>query len=529
MATQNLAIMFTDIKGFTERTSGASRAGMKSLLAEHDRLLVPVFQYFDGRIVKTIGDAFLVSFASPTDAVLCGVTIQEVLRQYNLATDEERRLDVRVAINVGEVELKDNDVLGEPVNIAARLEGVTEAGEVYFTDAVYQTMNRTEAPSADIGEKVFKGIPHPVRVYRVVQEPGSELATRLANGVRLSDRGPVLAGIRETIRQRRTRRLVLYGAAAMALVALVVVALLGRPGAMERAQTLATEQLAAGDSALALQTVQAAMSGGEVSAELSALGLQAAGARLDELEERGEYAAARAWLGPQLDAQPWLEPLRARLVGLEAREAVDVARTDSKYRGQYYPQPIKEFLARHASDPQAPVAVERALGEQAEPMSRVWLQRQALERGLAPDAAILAFNLGVQENGPLDWQLLDDSRALLRQYYPEEALAWAGDAIAGPKVLAFQNAWTLLDDAADPRLADPLLQGLHSLLRASDPAVLEAARPGLAAAEDPQRRAQVLGFTAELVDTFPRHLNSRTVRDALAQMRSELAAAWGEE
>jgi adenylate cyclase len=72
VATQNLAIMFTDIKGFTERTSGSTREGMKSLLAEHDRLLVPVFQYFDGRIVKTIGDAFLVTFGSPTDAVLCG-------------------------------------------------------------------------------------------------------------------------------------------------------------------------------------------------------------------------------------------------------------------------------------------------------------------------------------------------------------------------------------------------------------------------------------------------------------------------
>jgi class 3 adenylate cyclase len=130
MATRNLSIMFTDIKGFTQRTSASSREAMKALLEQHERLLLPVFAYFDGVVVKTIGDAFLVYFESPTDAVLCGVTIQEVLRHHNAKQAKADRLEVRVAINVGEVELEQGDVMGEAVNIAARLEGVTEAGEV---------------------------------------------------------------------------------------------------------------------------------------------------------------------------------------------------------------------------------------------------------------------------------------------------------------------------------------------------------------------------------------------------------------
>lgn len=69
MATRNLTVMFTDIQGVTERTSGETRRGVADLLKEHQRLLVPVFDYFDGTVAKTIGDTFLVYFESPTDAV----------------------------------------------------------------------------------------------------------------------------------------------------------------------------------------------------------------------------------------------------------------------------------------------------------------------------------------------------------------------------------------------------------------------------------------------------------------------------
>ena len=163
MTSKNLTIMFTDIVGFTQRVSEGSREELTDLRQHHDRLLIPIIEHFEGRVVKTIGDAFLVTFESPTDAVKCGLAVQETLRQYNIVSAGSRKLEVKIAINSGEVNISDNDVLGEPVNIASRLESIVEAGEVYFTETVYLSMNRSEAPSSEIGERTFKGIPYPVK------------------------------------------------------------------------------------------------------------------------------------------------------------------------------------------------------------------------------------------------------------------------------------------------------------------------------------------------------------------------------
>ncbi len=171
MKTANLAIVFTDIQGFTERTSRQTHEENQRLLQVHHELLAPMFKAFGGRILKSIGDAFLVTFESPTQAVLSGIAIQDRLWQYNSAAPENDRLNVRVAINVGEVRVESSDVFGEPVNIAARVEGIAEAGEVYFTEAVYLAMNKAEVPSQEVGAFELKGIPGKIRVFRVPKGP----------------------------------------------------------------------------------------------------------------------------------------------------------------------------------------------------------------------------------------------------------------------------------------------------------------------------------------------------------------------
>ncbi|MDP3237345.1 MAG: adenylate/guanylate cyclase domain-containing protein [Myxococcales bacterium] len=171
MKTANLAIVFTDIKGFTERTGGQTLEENQRSLATHNALLAPLFKAFGGRVVKMIGDAFLVTFESPTSAVLAGVAIQDKLWQHNRGVPEGQRLDVRVAINVGEVRIEDGDVFGEPVNIAARVEGIAEAGEVTFTEAVHLAMNRAEVPAEVVGEFELKGIRGKVKVYKVPRAP----------------------------------------------------------------------------------------------------------------------------------------------------------------------------------------------------------------------------------------------------------------------------------------------------------------------------------------------------------------------
>lgn len=171
METRNIAIMLTDIKGFTSKTAGFSRAETQELLSKHRELVTPVLEKFHGRLVKTIGDAFLVAFNSPTDAVLCGVEIQDVLKDHNAAKHQREKIEIRIAINSGEVAIHDDgDIYGDAVNITARLESIAEAGEVFFTEAVYLSMNKKEVPSSEIGYRQFKGIPEKIKVFRVLRE-----------------------------------------------------------------------------------------------------------------------------------------------------------------------------------------------------------------------------------------------------------------------------------------------------------------------------------------------------------------------
>jgi adenylate cyclase len=170
MRTENLAVMFTDIQGFTATTSRQTHEENARLLSRHDALLLPVVRAFGGRHVKSIGDAWLVVFRSPTNSVLCGMAIQDRLWDYNRRAAEPDRIRVRVAVNLGEVRVTrsfgSTDVFGEPVNIASRVEGEAAAGEVVFTEAVYLAMNKAEVAAEEVGYRQLKGVPEPVRLYR---------------------------------------------------------------------------------------------------------------------------------------------------------------------------------------------------------------------------------------------------------------------------------------------------------------------------------------------------------------------------
>lgn len=173
MRTQNLAVMFTDIQGFTEKTHRQTREENERLLAAHDALLLPVVKGFGGRKVKSIGDAWLVVFDSPTNSLLCGMAIQDRLWDYNRRLHEADRIRVRIAVNQGEVRvarsLSGTDVYGDPVNVASRVEGEAEVGEVWFTEAVYLAMNRAEVPVEEVGRRTLKGVAEPVRLFRAAR------------------------------------------------------------------------------------------------------------------------------------------------------------------------------------------------------------------------------------------------------------------------------------------------------------------------------------------------------------------------
>lgn len=163
---ENLAIMFVDMAGFAERTARQSRDQNKTMLRDFNRLLVPLIARFGGRRVKSIGDALLVTFRSPTDSVRCGMAMHDAVADYNRGHPDEA-LRIRVALNAGEVRIEKDDVFGEAVNIAARVEELTPPGEIYLTGVVYLSMNKAEVLVEHVGEQLLKGIPELVRLFRV--------------------------------------------------------------------------------------------------------------------------------------------------------------------------------------------------------------------------------------------------------------------------------------------------------------------------------------------------------------------------
>ncbi|HEX9573705.1 MAG TPA: adenylate/guanylate cyclase domain-containing protein [Myxococcales bacterium] len=154
--TQNLAILLSDMKGFTARTSQQTREENARMLAFHDALLLPVIRGFGGRKVKSIGDALLVTFRSPTDCVLCGMAMQDRLAAWNSRRAPRERIEVRIAISLGEVRMDADDVTGDPVQLALRASAFADAGEVVLTESVYLAMNKSEVPTE----------PFPVRELR---------------------------------------------------------------------------------------------------------------------------------------------------------------------------------------------------------------------------------------------------------------------------------------------------------------------------------------------------------------------------
>jgi class 3 adenylate cyclase len=162
------AIVFTDIVGYTALTQKNERLAM-DLLAEHNRILRPIFLEFGGREIKTVGDSFLVEFSSALDAVQCALEIQGKMHNRNLDIQTDRRILLRVGVHVGDVITSGGDILGDAVNISSRVEPLAEPGGVCISGQVYdQVRNKIELPFIKLENAPLKNVSVPVDVYKVV-------------------------------------------------------------------------------------------------------------------------------------------------------------------------------------------------------------------------------------------------------------------------------------------------------------------------------------------------------------------------
>jgi len=169
------AIMFTDIVGYSALTQ-ENEALALDLLEEHRRLLRSLFPKHDGQEIKTIADAFLVEFASAVEAVRCAIEIQKTVVEHNTSCPPERRFEIRIGIHVGDVVHRENDVLGDGVNIASRVEPLAEAGGICITEQVYDHVQHdAEVMVARLGPKELKNIQTPIEIFKVVLPWGTGL------------------------------------------------------------------------------------------------------------------------------------------------------------------------------------------------------------------------------------------------------------------------------------------------------------------------------------------------------------------
>ncbi|WP_085033059.1 adenylate/guanylate cyclase domain-containing protein [Ensifer aridi] len=162
------AVLAADMAGYS-RLMEADEAGTIARLRTHRiELIDPAIAKNKGRIIKTTGDGMLVEFQSVTDAVKCAVEIQQRMKRRNADVPQDRRIEFRIGINLGDIIFDDDDIFGDGVNIAARIEQLADVGGICVTAAVAtQIADRLEVFIEDLGEKTLKNISRPVHLFRV--------------------------------------------------------------------------------------------------------------------------------------------------------------------------------------------------------------------------------------------------------------------------------------------------------------------------------------------------------------------------
>ncbi len=153
------AIMAADVVGYSRLMRDDEAGTLAQLKTLRKEVLNPKVSAYGGRVVKTTGDGVLIEFPSAVDAVQHAVDIQQAIAQRNAAVPEDRRMELRIGINVGDVIIDGDDIYGDGVNLAARLEGLCGTGEVYISAAVHdQIEGKIDMAFDDLGEHTVKNI-----------------------------------------------------------------------------------------------------------------------------------------------------------------------------------------------------------------------------------------------------------------------------------------------------------------------------------------------------------------------------------
>jgi adenylate cyclase len=186
MKRRLVAVLSADVQGYSRLMSIDEEATVRMLTA-YKGVMENLIGQHGGRVVDAPGDNLLAEFASVVDAVQCAVEIQKEIQGRNEGVPEDRRMEFRIGVNLGDVLEEGEKIFGDGVNIVARVERLAEPGGVCISGTAYdQVKNRLPFGFKSLGEHVVKNISEPVRVYRVLMEPG---VTKAGKGLRIEARG----------------------------------------------------------------------------------------------------------------------------------------------------------------------------------------------------------------------------------------------------------------------------------------------------------------------------------------------------
>jgi adenylate cyclase len=175
------AVLAADVAGYSRLMGRDEERTLAQLKTLRKTLVDPGIATHRGRIVKTTGDGMLVEFASAVDAARCAVAVQREMAQQNNSVSPELRIEFRIGIHVGDIIIDDNDIFGDGVNIAARLEGIAEPGGVCISDDAYrQIRGKIDVAFNDIGEQALKNITEPMHAWHI-RLAGESPATRASS------------------------------------------------------------------------------------------------------------------------------------------------------------------------------------------------------------------------------------------------------------------------------------------------------------------------------------------------------------
>ncbi|HLH48415.1 MAG TPA: adenylate/guanylate cyclase domain-containing protein, partial [Roseiarcus sp.] len=163
------AILVADIVGYSRLTGADEERILARLRTLRSDLIDPTVAIHHGRIVKRTGDGAIIEFRSVVDAVRCAIEVQNGMAERNAGLPEHRRIEFRVGVHIGDVvEEADGDLMGDGVNIAARLEGIAKPGAICLSEDAYRQIKaRLDLAVSDLGARALKNIAEPIRVYSV--------------------------------------------------------------------------------------------------------------------------------------------------------------------------------------------------------------------------------------------------------------------------------------------------------------------------------------------------------------------------